>query len=198
MIIESGALTFDPVTHTYLVDGIARRSVTGILSDAGVIDKKYFNARAARRGSAVHEGIRLMLLDCLDWSSVDPQIEGYIKAAKKAIEELQIKPLEIEQIYYHDELEFCGTMDLIDEKCGFVNITDWKTGIELINYERLQLAMYQMLFEFNNPGAKIYKRRSIHLTARGTYKVSTYLDHVQDTNDAIFILKGGVYGNRNA
>lgn len=194
--IESGDLTFKEDSHEYFVDGLLKRSVTKVLAEAGVIDKKYFNEHAAQRGRAVHKAIHLMLENKLDMNSVDSRISGYLNAAKSAIRDLNIETEIIEKSYYHDEWDICGTLDFVGKSKGNLILIDWKTGSPLDNYERLQSIMYQGLYEFNEFPHRITKRIIAHLRADGQYRLKSYLDYAKDMNDARYILQGG-NGNGN-
>lgn len=195
MIVETGVLTFEPVKHHYKVDGILKRSVTGIIQDAGLVDTKWFTEESRQRGSAVHHGVRLLLEGHkLDPKTVDPRIVGYIKGAERFLSEVFVEPICVEVPMYHETLDYCGTMDLVARYGSkkLITIIDWKTGpvpdLEVVSPEALQMAFYKMLFEANQPG-KIQKRLGVHLEKNGNYKLAPFIYDERDEAEARKLLK---------
>ncbi|MDE2022352.1 MAG: hypothetical protein KGI71_05590, partial [Patescibacteria group bacterium] len=66
--------TFDAATHTYRIGGHVVPSVTQVIRSCApgwMADEWYLE-----RGKAVHEAIRLSISGRLDWTELDPRIEG--------------------------------------------------------------------------------------------------------------------------
>jgi hypothetical protein len=84
-----------------------------------------------KRGTLAHQAIAFALRGTLDESSVDPQLEGYLFAARMFIADLELIPLEIEAVLIdHPQHRFAGTVDLlaVREHDSKLFIIDWKTG----------------------------------------------------------------------
>lgn len=84
-----------------------------------------------KRGTYAHQAIAYALRGTLDESSVDEQIQGYLRAARAFIEDFQLDPIEIEVVLVdHPQHRFAGTVDLIAraKDDGKLFIVDWKTG----------------------------------------------------------------------
>jgi hypothetical protein len=134
------AIQFDAETHTYTKDGIVLPSVTTITSawqvavtgklppwdDPALPEAVKAKIELAKNlGIATHDAIKLDLTDGLDWDSIDPQIQGYMTAYKKAKAHFRLtvcKKLRVEEVLCGEG--YAGTADLITSKW----LIDWKTG----------------------------------------------------------------------
>lgn len=54
-------VAFDPLTHTYTMDGEPVLSVTQLCEQAGLVDKTFFTEEARQRGTDVHECLAAMI-----------------------------------------------------------------------------------------------------------------------------------------
>lgn len=158
-------LTFDPIKHEYFVNGIRYPGVTDILTELGLIDKRFFDERSRNRGSIVHRCLALLLENSLDWSTVDPRLLGYVQAGERFLQELKIVPKIIERPFYNKQLLYAGTPDIF---CQDGTLIDFKTGVFLKAYE-LQSGAYKLLLESN--GYPVKKMMIVQLSEDGNYKL---------------------------
>lgn len=116
-------------------------SVTEVLHSVGLIDDRWYTDGAADRGSKVHLACRYLAEDRLDWDSVDPEIEGYVRSYDRFLNftAITVRCVEVQQ--YDEALKFCGTFDL-EAKSGWV--LDLKTGGEA-KWHRAQVGGYWRL-----------------------------------------------------
>ena len=117
-------------------------------------------AVARDKGIAVHEAIALDLNGQLDWSSIDPQIQGYMDAYRKVKARLRLtvcKELEVEKVLIGEG--YCGTLDLVTTKI----LLDWKTGRHCWTHW-MQLAAYRHAIEKN-----LKRAGACYLAADGSY-----------------------------
>jgi hypothetical protein len=175
-------ITFDPAKHEYSVDGAVRRSVTQIISDAGLIDDAWFTETSRLRGQAVHVACHYFDERDLEsgWMETSPHA-GYVLAWEKFKAESGFVPDLIEQRMYNPVLGYCGTLDRTG-KIGQASILlDIKTSATRQDWHAVQLAGYAGFF----PKPLVFRRFTVHLRSDWTYKVeeqhsSTYMDSWQD------------------
>jgi hypothetical protein len=131
-VADDPLLTFNAAIHEYRYNGVVKRSVTQYLDAMGAYDfggANDFQLRQAReRGSLVHQLIELDWPGDLDEESVDPNLAGYLEAARRARVELAMVAAEIEHIVYHYTYQYAGTRDFLGSIQGKDAILDWKTG----------------------------------------------------------------------
>jgi hypothetical protein len=109
-------LDFDPDTHTYKYQGVAKPSVTQILDEMGEISEySKRSERARERGLMVHIAGSL-LPDRLDWTTVDSAIFGYVASLAEWFARTGCQVDAQEQRVYLEGLEVAGTLDL---RCTF-------------------------------------------------------------------------------
>ena len=123
--------TFDEETHTYRVDGVVVPSINQVLEAENFKNTAHYDEWYATRGKFVHQACHYLVHDILDWDSLDPQIEGYVRAADQFIKDTR------PYIYLSEEpmcvlspYKFAGTPDwfalinkkpaVIDIKCGVI------------------------------------------------------------------------------
>ena len=155
----SETLTFDPVGHTYTVEGIPRPSASGIISDGGLWGSSSFAGRpmdAAIRGTRIHHMTELHDDGELDESRLVGTAYGpYLTAWQSALADLGAKVKENETkaaVKVTDEKGlsyiFCGTVDRVLElPDGKLIVADIKTGRYYRKPYSAQLAAYWILME---------------------------------------------------
>lgn len=168
------ALTFDPATHSYQIDGIEVPSVTQVLESVGLIDYSYIpwatRQMALERGRAVHDAIALDLEGDLDEESADEAgVLPYIQAARTARAAFGVLvPDAWEQRVYHPRWLYAGTLDL---RCGDL-LVDWKTN-QAGYWVRYQLAAYAACIAQvdgrTHWGAAMIRRVCVELHGDGTF-----------------------------
>ena len=121
--IEPDAFYHDK-THTYWLNGERVLSNTQILELAGYIDKSNYQPHHAARGTRVHQGVHFLAEGELEWSTVSPQDEPYIRSYEKAIAELGFKIVACEKIYINRTYRL-GTR--IDQE--IIQLSDGREGV---------------------------------------------------------------------
>lgn len=170
---------FDPVEHSYTIDGRpVRYSVTGIMREVGITDYSSVPpdilARAAARGTAVHDAIELIEQDDLDWSTVDERIRPYLSAFldyQRDPDNLRKVEAQEVNVYYDSAvLEYAGRCDaLIRVAHGRRLVEEYKTTSACpFRSASIQLAGYRLALE--QSGVEIDGGRTVWLRKDGTYR----------------------------
>lgn len=166
-------IRFDEETHTYWNEDKELRSVTQYLKEIG-LERFDYPEWYAERGHAVHTAIELLNKDTLDWSTVDPQIKGFIDAYLKAKENLKFETLRSEFIVSAPELNLAGT---VDELSMFPDIgqaiVDFKTGAKKRLWA-LQTAGYSLAYLKEH--GELLPRIVLKLSGDGSYERIDYAD----------------------
>lgn len=162
---------FRDENHVYWLRGQKIRgvneSIEHFIAKSPWIDEWY-----ADRGSMAHEAIKLMLLDDLDWDSLDPEIEPFVRAARDFIADSGWEVVHVEPLLHSEKLWVAGQPDVIMRTRGrhpLWVLPDWKTGAPIPPYE-LQTAGYELIVE-DALGLKIAKRMCVRLQRDGKYRV---------------------------
>jgi hypothetical protein len=123
---------FEPLDHDYFLDGAPIPSVTEVLDEAGHgsdwrflgVDRDWY----LERGSAYHAAIALALRGALDVSTIDPEIEVFVRNALRFVRDLEIVPILVEARVACPILRVGGTLDLFgySKKLGRHVLPDWK------------------------------------------------------------------------
>jgi hypothetical protein len=189
--LTAAHITFEPVAHEYrLPDGQRIPGVTEILSAVGVsvdfvglasIGRRVADAIDLKReiGHTLHRDAHALDDDDLDWSTVDPRVEPYLRAWATFRENSRLTPTTRERLVYHPTLGYAGTLDgifvlpnnrrvLVDIKCG--NPDD--SGCAY------QTAAYQAAHQAEHPDLPIHERWGVQLTPDLSipYRISPYTD----------------------
>jgi hypothetical protein len=165
---------FDPVLHEYTLNetGERVRSVTGILTDAGLIDNRWYSEEARDRGSAVHElceryasGIRA------DDAGRELADLEYVNALAAWMRDFKVYALKTECVIYNQvgyEV-YGGTFDLLALIAGRRVLVDLKTGAKA-KWHYKQLAGYG-LGKFNDDDSPVNPDALavLYLKANGKY-----------------------------
>lgn len=141
MTLTAADVAFEPVAHEYrLPDGLRIPGVTEILSAVGVsvdfeglasIGRRVADAIDLKReiGHALHHDAHAYDDDDLEWSTVDPRVEPYLRAWVTFRENSRLTPTTRERLVYHATYGYAGTFDGIFEKPdGGLVLIDIKTG----------------------------------------------------------------------
>lgn len=159
-------LTYREEDHKYFLDGSELPSVTTLLTDAGYIDKRWFQDSDASKGKRRHKATEYMDQGVLDWGTVAEPDLPYLTAWAKAKEEIGIAIDQCEVQTYHDVFRYAGIIDRLAKVKGQPYIIDIKTGVE-IRWHQLQLILYGLMVENagERPGLLC-----VYLSGNGTYK----------------------------
>ena len=175
---SDAALTFDAVAHRYWMGDRELLSVTGALTDAGVIDAEWFTDDAAQRGTYIHKACALM--DDGQLGAVDPTYAPYVAAYETFLRDVKPEWAYIEHRVCDPVRGYAGTLDRLGFLQGQWAIVDLKSGGPA-PWHRVQLAAYARLM----PHATGIKpaRFGLYLRKDGTYRLEPFTDR---TDEATF------------
>lgn len=166
-------LKFDPTMiefseepHAYRYDGAPLVSVTEALRRAGFIDSTFFTPESRERGSKVHRACHFLAEGDLEWSEVDPRIEGYVRAHELFLKDSGFEVIAAELRVAHPLYAFGGCLDLIGRLNGRLTLVDLKSG-RPSPWAALQTAGYAACIDEPN-----IDRRTIWLQEDGRYMLS--------------------------
>ncbi len=167
-------LTRDEVNHVYSVTQQPIRgvneSIEHFIAKSPWIDDWYRD-----RGSLAHGAIALALQDDLDWDTLDPELEPFVRAALAFVKDTGWKPVAVEPLLYSPKLWVAGQPDVLFSTGGRHAkhiIVDWKLGGPIPPYE-LQTAGYEIIVE-DALGTKVHQRMCVHLQRDGRARVRTH------------------------
>jgi hypothetical protein len=143
--------------------------VTDILKEAGLIDTTWLTEYGRERGTAVHLACQFYDEGTLDYASVSPEIEGYLRAYDAWKRESGIQEFEwIEGPLQDPQGKYRGTPDriLVTRPRKLI---DLKSGIPM-DWHALQLAAYVTMLD--DPYS--YERLGLYLSVDGTYSVRVF------------------------
>jgi PD-(D/E)XK nuclease superfamily len=187
-------LTFDASNHTYALDGrVVRRSVTGVLKHAGLID---FSAippdvleRARVRGTTVHQAIHYYNEHDLDLDAfkVDyPEYWPYVEAWITFCDRRDFVPVLCEHRVASRRYHLAGTIDCLGLLDGRAVLLDFATGDPAHAAKDLQTAAYALLAHEWAPEDpplasflarhRAIRRYGVRLRADATFALEAYAD----------------------
>lgn len=147
--------------------------VTEILRYSGVTDFSAIPAAtleyAQTRGTAVHSACHFLDEEDLDWSTLDPAIEGYVRAWERFKSESGFVPDMIEQSVYCPTYQYRGTLDRTGTMGDKKVLIDIKTGPPGPS-AALQTAAYAACL------TGTFARYAVHVREDGSYKLHSYTD----------------------
>lgn len=176
-------LTFDPVQHTYTLEGRRLPNVTSIMEP--LVDYARVPAKvlqdAADRGNYVHKMCEMYLWELLDENSVSDGYLKYLQAFKKFLSETGFIAEHIEERVYHKTLLYAGTMDLGGVLPGRGRkgdkrvLIDIKTTFKLMASVGPQTAAYADAWASHRPKEQHFEERyGLQLKKDGTYKLQPF------------------------
>jgi len=161
-------LTFDSSSHIYSVDGVTVPSVTGVISNAGLLGQAptFYTPESAARGTRVHRACAEFDLGVIAPEMIDEE-RGYLESYQQwcalvlpqwtSIEQPAVSSPDFEKKFGY---RFCGTADRVGTISGGPVVLDLKTGSPASGLSHaVQLAAYDLLHDDIPPG----KRRRICL-----------------------------------
>lgn len=174
-------------THEYFLDGKRLVSVTEAIRESGLSDFSNINhdvlKHAQERGIAVHRATHYLDEGDLDWATVSPEIEPYVRAWERFKADTGVIINETEQPLYHATMGFAGTPDRIIQLNGQAGTLDIKTydpdnttGMQLAGYSYLRFGPQRV---YNTP-----KRWGLWLKNDGRYSLKEYEDR---GDEAVFM-----------
>jgi hypothetical protein len=177
-MLDKPMITLDN-NHVYHDEaGAVIPGVTSILREAGLIDASWFTDRACQRGRFVHEACALYDRDDLDESSLDPEIEPYVRAWIAFRKDTGFAPVLIEEIVFNEVFNYAGTLDVAGHIHGTKWILDRKSGSDN-PAAHLQTAAYNECLCVPE-----YRRGVIELDSDGKYKL---IEHKNRNDIKVFL-----------
>lgn len=178
MQLTKSRVIFDPEAHTYTLDGVQLRGITGMIESQLFPDKysgipDYVMKKAADRGHFVHEVCELV--DDLGVSHESEEAKNY-----QNLKEIYGLNYEVSEYLVSDNEHFASCIDKVyrENETDF-SLADIKTTYRLDKeYVRWQLSIYAYLFEMQNPGCKVVRLFAIWL--RGNISELVEVERIPD------------------
>ena len=178
MQLTKSRVIFDPEAHTYTLDGVQLRGITGMIESQLFPDKysgipDYVMKKAADRGHFVHEVCELV--DDLGVSHESEEAKNY-----QNLKEIYGLNYEVSEYLVSDNEHFASCIDKVyrENETDF-SLADIKTTYRLDKeYVRWQLSIYAYLFEMQNPGCRVVRLVAIWL--RGNIAELVEVERIPD------------------
>jgi hypothetical protein len=194
-------LTFDPLEHTYTLDGAWLPGVTKTLKASGIVDYSQVppdRLEAAReRGTHVHKALHYLNLGELDhdtFRAMFPDYVGYVDSWESLVGTGRLQGWLFETRVASRKHRYAGTIDWLGEYDGCGALLDYATGDPEDGAKSLQTAPYlEAAREWaHEPDAgalwtffgefRIVQRYAVHLYANGrTATLEAYRDPLDFT-----------------
>jgi len=169
--VNEPQLVFSDAEHKYTLGGRELPSVTQTMAKAGIVDTRWYNDEACKRGKYVHKAVHLHTQGILDYNTLDSTIEPYFAAYLKFERQMQVTVLASEQMVYSRNYGYAGAYDLILEIDAVRYMVDIKSG-SIQRWTGIQLAAYQDAETEFRPGS----RAGLCLKKDGSYSFVPYSD----------------------
>lgn len=143
-------------------------SVTTVLPEFA-----YGSEVAMERGTLVHQACYYLNHGALDWESVDPRIEPYVRAYELLMKEVKFTPEKSELVVLSEKYGVAGTLDVIGKMGKHHVIADIKTGDysqKQANWE-VQVAAYYKLYQESTGDKTKRKLYTFVLRDDGNYRL---------------------------
>lgn len=171
---------FHPIGHLYeTADGTPLDSVTTIIKEE-TGQRFYGDGSAAERGTAVHKACQYY--DEKDLAVVPENIIPYLEQYKLALAAHKIVVLENEQMRYHPQFFYAGTLDKIVRIDGALGIIDIKTGQKYTEH-KWQLAAYADMIKHEH--TEPLRRWALYLTPE-SFQLEEFTDRKDFTEFLVF------------
>lgn len=139
------SIVYDDELHTYTRDGEVLKSVTQIASEVCNINKNFFSAEAAAKGTDIHTELGRYYDPQDSFSADDFTIET---AAQMALLLKRDPSFLTEVIVFNNQYGYAGTVDLVSIVGNKVRmIVDFKSGRVNRKYCTVQLSLYKLALE---------------------------------------------------
>lgn len=190
---ESPVFRYVDDPHGYFYGSEEVPSPSTVFQDLGLVDSKWFKSEHRARGRAVHAGLHFALKGTLDWSSLNPDLHGFVKSGLRLVEHLKPTIVRYETPLYHRVHRFAGTSDIQWELDDYGFIIDWKSG-KAPKVARYQTAAYAMLAQQDTN--RLFKRAAVELQADGSMANIVKYDDRSDASEWLHLL--GAYRIRQS
>jgi hypothetical protein len=186
-VIGGEQFRFDPSDHSYYLGDRRLIGVSEAIQAAGLKDFSRIDPtvleRAQQRGTAVHLACHYLDDGDLDWSTVSPEIEPYVRAWERFKADTGLIINETEHPRYHATLGFAGTPDRLVTLGGHNGTLDLKT-YKPDDAVGIQLGAYSYLGYGPQPSFNAPKRWGLWLKDDGKYKMTEFTDR---GDEAVFM-----------
>lgn len=135
---------FDPDEHVYWVYGdkpIMVPSTTQLMKHVGIISDFKIPMHYAERGTEVHEQSESVDDGSFKWDEATERSKPYLHAYNMFLNENDLEFITSEEMVFHKDLFYAGTLDRHWRVNGLESITDLKTGGHA-TWHGIQLAAY--------------------------------------------------------
>lgn len=178
---------FDPSDHSYYLGDRRLIGVSEAIQAAGLKDFSRVDPtvleRAQQRGTAVHAACHYLDDGDLNWATVSPEIEPYVRAWERFKSDTGLIINETEHPRYHATLGFAGTPDRLVTLGGNRGTIDLKT-YSPDDVAGIQLVAYSYLGYGPQPSFDAPKRWGLELKDDGKYGLREYTDR---GDEAVFM-----------
>ena len=171
-ILETSApsdLTFEPEEHRYFSGGKEMPSVTTVLEEVGLIDKRWYAEYYAEFGTAVHVATQYDDEGDLDEDDLDPDIVPFVEGWREFRRVSGFEVTAVEVMVACPIHWYAGILDRVGTMNGRPCLVDIKTG-GVPKWAGLQTAAYERCLK----GA--YDRYVVQLPRKGGYKLTPFRD----------------------
>lgn len=170
-------LTFDSESHTYRLDGQPISNVTRVLKAEGFINGDFYTEWGRERGRIVHKATHFLDMGTLDWDTVDPRIEGYLRADEAFKQATGFEVIISERPMCSFIYRYGTTLDRFGLLNGELADIDFKTG-KAEPWVALQTAAHVIAIKECYPeyADKHIRRFALELRENGTYGLIEYKD----------------------
>lgn len=186
----SNEFRFDKADHSYWLGKTRLIGVSDAIQAAGLKDFSRIAPdvleHARQRGTAVHAACHYLDEGDLNWETVSPEVEPYVRAWERFKRDVPSVMMEKEIPLYHATLGFAGTPDRIMEMSGDGGR---RITIDLKTYRPdavtgVQLAAYSLLRWGPQPSWDVPKRWGLWLKDDGKYQLTDFTDR---GDEAVFL-----------
>ena len=168
---------FDSDRHEYWLCDKKLLSCTEILKICGLIDDSFYTYETAQRGKVVHYCCHYLAEGDLDWTTVDPIVESYVRAYEKFRNDIYWRPTHCEVPMYHKSMIYGVTPDQYNDDA----VLEIKSGT-MQKWTAIQTALQAMAIWPDDYMRK--KRFGVELRNDGSYGTKVF-DDINDFNTAI-------------
>jgi hypothetical protein len=157
-------------------------SVTQVLGAVALIEDEWFSEQSRERGRFVHKAIFYEEREGLDDASLDPRLEGYVRAYRAFVRDVRPGPcLLIETPLADPVLGYAGTPDQLRPINDRLAVVDHKSGGEAA-WHPLQTAAYAYLMREHatiwpaGAAVPVLDRYALYLHSNGQYRLVPHTD----------------------
>lgn len=133
--------------HKYWIGRENLLGVTEVMVDVGLENDDYYTVTHSSRGIAIHAELANAARGIEPFPFLDPDLYGWVQSGRDYLASLLADGaivLGVEQMGYHQQYRFAGTIDLRVLWRGYEWILDWKSG-KASSVTRFKLGAYDLI-----------------------------------------------------